>query len=250
MRLFRLFRLLDQLRVRTTPMTARELAALMGVSIRSTYRDLADLQAMGAPIRGEGGVGYVMERGYFLPSLGFDDEELDALALGLRLVSERSSSRLAAAARRASAKVASAIGEHARDNLLATPLEAGPSAAGAQAKAGPIYDHLREAIRRRDLLRIDYVAVSGERSSRLARPLGLTAFDESWLLTIWCETAQDFRHLRLDRIKVCDATGERFTHERGKRFADALKREREKLGKEAGPVDKRVPAPSGSPAGR
>jgi predicted DNA-binding transcriptional regulator YafY len=250
MRLFRLFRLLDQLRVRTTPVPARGLAVLMGVSIRSIYRDIADLQAMGAPIRGEGGIGYVMERGYFLPSLGFDDEELDALALGLRLVSERSSSRLAAAATRASAKVASAIGDSARDNLLATPLEAGPSAAGAQAKAGPIYDYLRDAIRRRGVMRIDYVALSGERSSRLARPLGLTAFDESWLLTIWCETARDFRHLRLDRIEGCEATGQTFTHERGKRFSDALKREREKLGKATGPAEERVSAPSGSPPGR
>jgi predicted DNA-binding transcriptional regulator YafY len=242
MRLFRLFRLLDQLRVRTTPVPARELAVVMGVSIRSIYRDIADLQAMGAPIRGEGGLGYVMDRGYFLPSLGFDPEELDALALGLRLVSERSSSRLAAAATRAAAKVASAIGDHAREDLLATPLEAGPSAAGVQAKAGPIYDHLRVAIRRRDLLRIDYVALSGERSSRLARPLGLTAFDE--LLTIWCETAQDFRHLRLDRIEGCDATGQTFRDERGKRFADAIREERAKLASDQGQGDARLSQPS------
>jgi predicted DNA-binding transcriptional regulator YafY len=244
MRLFRLFRLLDQLRVRTTPIPARELAVVMGVSIRSIYRDIADLQAMGAPIRGEGGIGYVMERGYFLPSLGFDPDELDALALGLRLVSERSSSRLAAAANRAAAKVASAIGDDAREDLLATPLEAGPSAAGVQAKAGPIYDQLREAIRRRHLLRIDYVALSGERSSRLARPLGLTAFDESWLMTIWCETAQDFRHLRLDRIERCDATGQTFRPERGKRFSDAVRKERAKLAGREGQRDARLNLPS------
>ena len=229
MRLFRLFRLMDQFRVRMKPVTARELAEVMGVSVRSMYRDIADLQSMGAPIRGEGGIGYVMDRGYFLPSLAFSAEELEAIALGLRLAPERSSARLAAAAGRAAAKIASAVGETARKDLLEAPLEAGPSNAGAQARAGSIYDELRVAIRQRDLLRIDYVDHSERLSTRLARPLGLTAFDQSWLLTIWCETAHDFRHLRLDRIKSLTHTAQTFRHERGRRFADALAREREKL---------------------
>jgi predicted DNA-binding transcriptional regulator YafY len=59
MRLFRLFRLLDLMRLRSTPVTAASLAEELGVSVRSIYRDISDLQAMGAPIRGEGGIGYV-----------------------------------------------------------------------------------------------------------------------------------------------------------------------------------------------
>ena len=55
MRLFRLFRLLDLMRLRSTPVTAATLANELGVSARSVYRDIADLQTMGAPIRGEGG---------------------------------------------------------------------------------------------------------------------------------------------------------------------------------------------------
>jgi predicted DNA-binding transcriptional regulator YafY len=241
---------MDQLRVRTTPVTAQELAGLTEVSIRSIYRDIADLQAMGAPIRGEGGIGYVMDRGYFLPSLGFDPEELDALALGLRLVSERSSRRLAAAATRAAAKLSSAIGEHAREELLGAPLEAGPSAAGAQARAGSIHDDLMDAIHRRHLLEIDYTGLSGKRSSRLARPLGLTAFDETWLLTIWCETALDFRHLRIDRIERWEATGQSFRHERGKRFSDAVQKERAKLTSHQGQGDARLSEPFGPSQGR
>lgn len=221
---------MDSLRVRTVPVTARELADEMGVSIRSIYRDIADLQALGAPIRGEGGIGYVMERGYFLPSLGFDSDELDAIAMGLQLVSERSSDALAGAARRATAKIASAIGETARSDLLETTLTAGPSAAGKQARTGSLYDELRDHIRQRNLLEIDYVNLRGEASTRIARPLGLTAFDDTWLLTIWCHTAENFRHLRFDRIIRAEPTGARFRHESGKRFSDSLEREREKSG--------------------
>lgn len=229
MRLFRLFTLMDQLRVRTLPVPAHELAGLLNVSIRSIYRDIADLQAMGAPIRGEGGIGYVMERGYFMPSLALAADKLDALALGLKLVSERSSASLADAVERALGKIASALGADARQNLLESTLSAGPSAAGRQARAGQLHDTLRAAISRRDRLRINYVDGSGKKSVRLARPLGLTAFDESWLLTIWCEKADAFRHLRLDRIVSALRTGETFRHERNKRFSDALKIEREKL---------------------
>jgi predicted DNA-binding transcriptional regulator YafY len=76
MRAARLFALLDQLRLRRWPVSASELAKLMGVTERTIYRDMASLQAMGAPIRGEGGIGYQIERGYFLPPLHFDEDEL------------------------------------------------------------------------------------------------------------------------------------------------------------------------------
>lgn len=222
MRVFRLLRLLDQLRLRSRPVTAQELAGLMAVSLRTLYRDIADLQAMGAPIRGAGGLGYVMEKGYFMPSLSFDAEELAALALGTRLVAARSGETLAAAAQRAAAKIASALGDSAREGMLQSPLAAGPSAAAPDAAAAALQDALCRSIARHETLQITYTSLSGATSERIARPLGLTVFDRVWLLTIWCEASDAFRHLRLDRIGQAEPTGQRFRPERGKRFADAL----------------------------
>ena len=129
MRLFRLFRLLDLMRLRSTPVTAATLANELGVSARSVYRDIADLQTMGAPIRGEGGVGYVMERGYFVPSLRFETEELDAITLGLKLVAERAAPVLGGAAQRAAAKISSALGEAQKDSMIDSAWEGGPPSA-------------------------------------------------------------------------------------------------------------------------
>jgi len=213
-----------------TPVTARDLAQLTGVSVRSIYRDIADLQGMGAPIRGEGGIGYVMERGYFMPSLHLEADELDAVALGMRLVAERSGERLAKAAERVSAKISSTLEPEAREDLFLSPLQAGPSTVASTVKASPLHDDLRDAIRKRRMLRIEYVNLAGERSSRQARPLGLTAFDESWLLTIWCERSQDFRHLRIDRIDGASDLGRTFRHEAGKRFSDSLALEQSRRG--------------------
>jgi predicted DNA-binding transcriptional regulator YafY len=229
MRLFRLFRLLDLMRLRATPVTAQALAAELGVSVRSIYRDIADLQSMGAPIRGEGGIGYIMERGYFLPPLSFEPDELDAVVLGLRLVAERSTPALNRAAQRAAAKIASSIGEANKREIIDRPLEAGPSRAAAAVRDPAIFASLRKAIATNEVLKVSYQNAAGINSTRIARPLGLTVFDETWLFTIWCETAENFRHLRLDRIQSVEPLERRFRPEKGKRFEDALAIERQRL---------------------
>ncbi len=220
-RLFRLFNILDELRLRRTPVTARALADAMGVSTRTLYRDIADLQAMGAPIRGEGGLGYVMTPGFFMPALSFDEEELAALAMGIRMAAARGDLPLSSAARRAAAKIAASLGESSGAEFLDAPLQAGPSSLAQT----PHLATLRQAIRRRSVLELDYTSLKDVSSTRRARPLGLTSFDTVWLLTIWCDTANDFRHLRVDRIGAIRDTGERYRDERGKRFADSLDRE-------------------------
>ena len=214
MRLYRLFDLLDRLRTRRVPVSAETLATEMGVSLRTIYRDLADLQALGAPIRGEGGVGYVMDHGYFMPSLHLTPDEIEALAFGARLAAARGGDGLAAAARSALGKLASSVGAEDRLALLEAPMEAGPSAVPAQ----PALDRLRRAIRHRQRVQIAYRDLSGRESERLARPLGLTLFDTVWLLTLWCERSDGFRHFRVDRILELHETGHTFRHEPGKRF--------------------------------
>ena len=232
MRLFRLFRLLDLMRLRSTPVTAASLADELGVSVRSVYRDIADLQAMGAPIRGEGGIGYVMERGYFLPSLRFETDELDAIILGLKLVTERAAPLLDGAAQRAAAKISSALGEAQRDSMVDSALEAGPHSTANGDGNVQLFATVRTAIAAKETLTIGYQNAVGRSSTREARPLGLTLFENDWLLTIWCEIAQDFRHLRLDRITSLNGSGKRFRIEKGKRFKDAIDLERSKLARQ------------------
>jgi predicted DNA-binding transcriptional regulator YafY len=217
MRLFRLLSLLDALRLRHGPVTARQIAADCGISLRTAYRDLADLQAMGAPIRGEGGIGYVLEQGYFLPPLALDAEELEALALGADLVAGRGDAGLGAAARRALAKIAGATRSEQRAVLTDPILGVAPP---VQSLAVADLATMRRAIRERRMTEIDYLSLSDEPSQRLARPLGLTVFDHAWLLTIWCETSNGFRHLRADRIRRFHPLPVHFRPESGKRLAD------------------------------
>ena len=93
-RTLRLFELLQLLRRRRQPVSGAELAREAGVSLRTLYRDIADLQAMGAEIDGEPGVGYVLRPGFLLPPLMFSEEEIEALALGAKWVARRTDDAL------------------------------------------------------------------------------------------------------------------------------------------------------------
>jgi predicted DNA-binding transcriptional regulator YafY len=95
----RLLTLLELLRVHRYPVPGAALAARLGVSLRTLYRDIAVLQRQGARIAGEPGLGYVLRPGFTLPPLAFTDDELDALLLGARWVADRGDASLAEAGR-------------------------------------------------------------------------------------------------------------------------------------------------------
>lgn len=224
MRTQRLLHILEKLRGFRRPIAAQALAELFGVSLRTIYRDMADLRTMGAPVCGEPGVGYQLKNGgYFLPPLHFEPEELDAIVLGMRLIEARGDEELAEAARAVTAKIGAAMPSDSRQHFERLPLRAA-SALGDWAMHTPgIMRLLRLTIRQREVLEIDYVDLREQSSVRHVRPLGLTLFDRTWLLTAWCESRNQFRNFRLDRLSAARRTGASFVSERGKRFEDYLK---------------------------
>ena len=65
----RLIALIDLLRRHRYPVTGKNLAETLGISLRTLYRDIATLQSQGANIEGEAGMGYVLRAGFLLPPL-------------------------------------------------------------------------------------------------------------------------------------------------------------------------------------
>jgi predicted DNA-binding transcriptional regulator YafY len=78
----RLLQLMQVLRRHRVPASGADLARELGVSLRTLYRDIASLQAQGATIEGEAGVGYLLRPGFTLPPLMLSEEEIEALVLG------------------------------------------------------------------------------------------------------------------------------------------------------------------------
>jgi predicted DNA-binding transcriptional regulator YafY len=119
----RLFLIIHALRGRRTALQARSLAQTLGVSQRTVYRDVADLQRSGVPIEGEAGVGYVLRKGSDIPPLMFTADELEALVVGTRFVRAFAGARLADSATTALLKI-EAVLPHLRAGV-ARPAPAG-----------------------------------------------------------------------------------------------------------------------------
>ena len=126
----RLFRLVQLLRARRFA-TGEQIAGELGVSKRTVYRDVADLQGSGVPIKGEAGVGYRLERGYELAPLIFTSDELSGLVLGARIVSAWGDAELASAVASALTKIEAVLPEALRRVVLETPLFAPEPIAGS-----------------------------------------------------------------------------------------------------------------------
>src|SRR5258706_15895526 len=101
----RLFEIIQILRIARRPVTAAAIAQRLEVTVRSIYRDIAALQAMRVPIDGERGIGYILRPGFDLPPLMFNENEIEALLLGERIVQSWADPELAAAAATAIDKV-------------------------------------------------------------------------------------------------------------------------------------------------
>jgi len=201
----RLLDLLQALRRRRRPVSGQTLADELDVSIRTLYRDIATLQAQGAPIEGEAGLGYVLKPGFFLPPLMFGEEEVDAIILGLRFVSQRGDEDLERAAENALAKIEAALPPEMENAAAESALLAGPVKSGKPAQL----KHIRDAIGREEKLYLAYTDKKGKATERLIWPIAIGFFEAAEVLAAWCETRRDFRHFRLDRIRSVTPVHER-----------------------------------------
>ena len=77
------------------PVTADAMADELETSLRTVYRDIADLMAQRVPIRGEAGVGYVLDGGFDMPPLMLTPDEIEAAVLGAQWVAGRGDPALA-----------------------------------------------------------------------------------------------------------------------------------------------------------
>jgi len=214
----RLFAIVQALRGRRLT-TSAQLAERLGVSARTIYRDVRDLTLSGVPIEGEAGVGYRLRPGFDLPPLMFDTTEVEALAIGVRMVGAWSSPELAAAALRAGEKLAAVLPADRRRRLENAPLYA----LNLSTPPDRRIDSLRAAIDARGVAEFNYSDAAGGRSRRSVWPLALTFWGGAWTLGGWCELRHAFRNFRVDRIDGLRVTERVFPDEAGRRLADFIR---------------------------
>ena len=194
----RLFQIIQILRRGRGPHTADRIAEELETSKRTVYRDIASLLGQRVPIRGEAGVGYVLEDGFDLPPLALTPDEIEAAVLGAQWVAVHGDPVLARAAEDLRAKLMASVPERLRPLLLDPAVRTNPY---RRPVADPLDLNLvRGAIHAGRKLRLHYGDVDGTVTERTVWPIAIGYLDYARMLVAWCELRQDFRHFRADRV--------------------------------------------------
>ena len=204
----RLFQIIQALRRRRGPVTAEALAAELEASKRTIYRDIADLIGQRVPIRGEAGVGYVLDAGFDMPPMMLTPDEIEAAVLGAQWVAAHGDPALSKAAHDLVAKIAAAVPERLRPFVLEPATAANP--AWNQARDGLDMARTRDSIRAGRKLRLDYRDEQGRGSERTVWPVAIGYHATTRVLAAWCELRQDFRHFRTDRVAGAEFLEDRY----------------------------------------
>ncbi|HVZ72436.1 MAG TPA: YafY family protein [Polyangia bacterium] len=213
----RLFQIVQRLRGRG-PVTAATLARELEVSPRTIYRDVQDLVVSGVPVLGEAGVGYALPKSFDLPPLMFDEDEIEALVLGARIVESWADAALARAARNVLSKVEVVLPPRLRDRIPDAALFAPGFGVRKATSAG--LSELRGAIKSRRKVALAYKDRAESSTARTVQPLGVFYWGASWSLGAWCELRRDFRNFRLDRVTKLEVLDETFAAEPGRTLKD------------------------------
>ena len=204
----RLFQIIQVLRRSSKPVTAEAMAVELETSKRSIYRDIATLMGQRVPIRGEAGIGYVLDGGFDMPPLMLTSDEVEAAVLGAQWVAGRGDPALARAARDLIAKIAATVPERLRTVVL-EPAVASP----------PVWDlkietvdmaRVRAWIHAGRKLRLRYADEQGRETTRVIWPCLVGYRETTRLLVAWCETRKDFRTFRTDRMVDAEFLDDRY----------------------------------------
>lgn len=213
----RLLELIQTLRRYRRPVSGQTLADETNVSLRTLYRDIATLQAQGADIEGEPGMGYILKPGFLLPPLMFSEDEIEALVLGSRWVASRTDSDLSRAAANVLAKITAVLPDDMKPKIEGSNL----LVPQYHSEVADVVDLslVRKAIRNEHIVEIGYVDAAGVPTERRIWPFALGFYDRVRVVAAWCEMRNDFRNFRTDRIQRMEPQGKRYP----RRKAELLK---------------------------
>jgi predicted DNA-binding transcriptional regulator YafY len=204
----RLFQIIQILRRSRGPVTAAALAAELETSKRSVYRDIAALIGQRVPVRGEAGIGYVLDGGFDLPPLMLTSDEVEAAVLGAQWVAGHGDPALARAARDLIAKIAATVPETLRPLVLDSGARTPP---GRHMPPDSIdVARARAWIRAGRKMALVYRDEKQRKTERIIWPVVVGYFEATRTLVGWCELRGDFRTFRIDRIVSAGFLEERY----------------------------------------
>jgi predicted DNA-binding transcriptional regulator YafY len=198
-------------------LTAGELAQRLDVSVRTIFRDVDALSAMGVPVYTEAGRGggIRLVEGYTSDLTGLSPGEAEALALVGSPASLSTVRELGLTARSALDKLAAAVpsmhqlrAQHARSRLL---FDTKPWFRSLD--TSPFMEDLRSAVWKDQCVDIAYRRSDGELRDYHVEPYALVVKVDTWYLI--GRVKREMRVFRLSRLQTTTATTEGFARDAG-----------------------------------
>jgi predicted DNA-binding transcriptional regulator YafY len=207
----RLFQIIQVLRRTRKPLTADAIAAELETSKRTIYRDIATLMEQRVPIRGEAGMGYILEKGFDLPPLMLTPDEIEAAVLGAQWVAGHADAVLSRAAQDLIAKIADTVPERLRP-FVEPASRARP---GSRKELDRIdMARTRTQIHEGKKITLRYRDEQGRDSERTIWPIAIGYHEAVRILAAWCELRRDFRSFRTDRVVDASYLDEKYPERR------------------------------------
>lgn len=185
-----------------------ELAERLGVDQRTVRRYIAQLVELGLPIQTERGRdgGYALAAGHKLPPMMFSAEEALALTMGLRAARELGLHGILPAVSSSQAKLERVMPTALRkriagiDAVVALDLKT-----PKQRAASPELLALSAAARAQQRVRLQYLDLHQQASTRELDVYGLAYRGGAWYAVGYCHLRRDVRSFRLDRVQAVEA---------------------------------------------
>jgi predicted DNA-binding transcriptional regulator YafY len=205
-------------------LTAAYLAERFEVSVRTIYRDIDRLIALGIPVealRGAEG-GFRLSEGFLSPPIALNSVETTALLVALTLVRGLETTPLTADLEAAEAKLLAALPKAAREILARGPRIVGVERAAADVFHGgwptdesvdqcAAVDLFLQGILKQRRVELTHRNVyRGSVRVHEAEPQGLLWDRDRWYLVGWSLTADELRMWRADRVLSIIVTGMAF----------------------------------------
>lgn len=207
--------------------TAAELAADLGVSVRTVRRDLAFLRDLGLPVdsyRGRGG-GLQLEQGWSLGRVHLSESEAIGMLIGLTIAEKIGSPILLGDARSIARKIATSFApaqarriRAVRDRILVGSQASARSLSSYAPPPAAVTRALLDAFANRRVATISYRDQQGARTEREIEVHYLYYNVPIWYALAWDRLRSDVRMFRIDRIGDLRVHAEQFRLRREDRF--------------------------------
>jgi len=148
----------------------------------------------------------------------FTIDEVEAIAVGARLVRRLKDPALQHAADAVLAKVSVVVPERLRPHIADAHVYISPGDA-VEAQGADLAE-IRGAIRDSRKLYIAYADQQGRRTNRVIWPIAMAYYVDVTLIGAWCELRADYRNFRVERIQSSRLLRERFDQQGGRLFRE------------------------------